>query len=154
MKEQKEQDLKKELNQLGNNLKQAKREEYAAAKRKYKVISALCSVAGAVVMAMIFGRNIDDMSDAILIPLLLANVIAGAVWVGTMGDKEMAGGLFIAWGSSFMPCLMSLLTGSAGNGHMVSAFISAVLFPVLLACLPWFLGGWLGKKICASSSKK
>ena len=154
MKEQKEQNLQKKLDQLGNNLKQAKQEEYAAAKRKYKVISALCSVAGAVVMAMIFGRNIDDMSDAILIPCLLANVIAGAVWVGTMGDKEMAGGLFIAWGSSFVPCLLSVFIGTAGEGRMVGAFISAVLFPVLLACLPWFLGAWLGGKICVSSSKK
>lgn len=154
MKEQKEQDLQKKLDQFGNKLNQVSEQQRAVQYRKYEIISALCSGAGAVVMAIILFGNVDDMSDAILIPLLLANVIAGAVWVGTMGDKEMAGGLFIAWGSSFMPCLMSLLTGSAGNGRMVSAFISAMLFPVLLACLPWFLGGWLGKKICTSSSKK
>lgn len=154
MKEQKEQDLQKKLDQFGNKLNQVSEQQRAVQYRKYEIISALCSGAGAVVMAMILFGNVDDMSDAILIPLLLANMIAGAVWGGTMGDKEVEKGFFIAWGSSFVPCLLSLFIGTAGEGRMVGAFISAVLFPVLLACLPWFLGAWLGGKICVLSSKK
>ena len=95
MKEQKEQDLQKKLDQFGNKLNQVSEQQRAVQYRKYEIISALCSGAGAVVMAIILFGNVDDMSDAILIPLLLANVIAGAVWGGTMGDKEVEKGFLL-----------------------------------------------------------
>ena len=139
MKEQKEQDLQKKLDQLGNNLKQAKQEEYAAAKRKYKVISALCSVAGAVVMAMILFGNVDDMSDAILIPLLLANMIAGAVWGGTMGDKEVEKGFFYCMGK--LVCAMFAVSvyrdcrrrPNGGGIYKCGAFSYSIGMPALVS---------------------
>lgn len=150
MEEQKEQDLQKELDQLGNDLKQAKKEEYAAAQRKYKVISALFSW-GATIMLLI-SEYVGNLSGGSFILFMVSNGIAGIVWVAGAGDDEFYQGLLIAWSSFFVPCILDLF--AVGADRIVGIFIGAVIYPVLLACLPWFLGGWLGEKICASSSKK
>lgn len=148
------QDWQKKLDQLGNDLIRANEQNQAAKLRKYKMISAAFSVIGAMMLAVIFLESGNGLSDGILVPLLLSNVIAGAVWDGTMGPAENEQGYLIAWGSSFVPCLLVLIFEIVTGGAGASEFVSALLFPLLLDCLPWFLGARFGRGIYESRVRK